>query len=205
MLEVDRKTVRKIIASKERGEPEVHRKEHLSQFDPYKEYILTKMEKGLTIKRIYEDLVREYEITGTYSGVRHYVQKHRPPKQAVYMVMHSLPGEEAQVDFGYIGKLNVGGKVRKAWVFVMILSYSRYMYAKIVLEQSVKTFIKCHIEAFEYFKGVPQIVKIDNLKAAVIEADFYEPLIQRTYAEFAKHTDSYRSHAEYIHQRTKAR
>jgi len=187
MLDVDRKTVRKIITSKERGEPEVPRKEHLSQFDPYKDYILAKMEKGLTIKRIYQDLVREHEISGTYSGVRHYVQKHRPPKQDVFMVMHCLPGEEAQVDFGYIGKLNVGGKARKAWVFLMILSYSRYMYAKIVLDQNVKTFINCHISAFRYFKGVPQIVKVDNLKAAVIEADFYEPLMQRTYAEFASH------------------
>jgi len=187
MLDVDRKTVRKVITSKERGEPEIPRKEHLSQFDPYKDYILSKMEKGLTIKRIYQDLVREHEITGTYSGVRHYVQKHRPPKQDVFMVMHSLPGEEAQVDFGYIGKLNVGGKLRKAWVFIMILSYSRYMYAKIVLDQNVKTFIGCHINAFQYFRGVPQIVKIDNLKAAVIEADFYEPLMQRTYAEFATH------------------
>jgi transposase len=187
MLEVDRKTVRKIITSKERGEPEVPRKEYQSQFDPYKDYILAKMDKGLTIKRIYQDLVREHDITGTYSGVRHYVQKHRPPKQDVFMVMHSLPGEEAQVDFGYIGTLKVGGKTRKAWVFIMILSYSRYMYAKIVLDQSVKTFISCHINAFRYFRGVPQIVKIDNLKAAVIEADFYEPLIQRTYAEFASH------------------
>jgi len=186
-MEVDRKTVRKVITSKEKGEPEVPHKEYASQFDPYKDYILAKMEKGLTIKRIYQDLVREHEITGTYSGVRHYVQKHRPPKQDIYMVMHCMPGEEAQVDFGYIGKLNVGGKPRKAWVFIMILSYSRYMYAQIVLDQNVKTFIGCHISAFRYFKGVPQIVKIDNLKAAVIEADFYEPLLQRTYAEFAGH------------------
>jgi len=187
MLEIDRKTIRKIIVSKENGEIDVPRKEYPSQFDPYKDYIIAKIEKGLTIKRIYQDLLREYGIAGTYSGVRHYVQKHRPPKQDVYMVMQCLPGEEAQVDFGYIGTINIDGKARKAWVFIMILSYSRYMYAKIVLDQSVKTFIRCHIDAFQYFKGVPKIIKIDNLKAAVIAADFYEPLIQRTYAEFATH------------------
>ena len=187
MLEIDRKTIRKIIVSKENGETELPRKEYPSQFDPHKEYILAKVEKGLSLKRIHQDLVREYGITGTYSGVKHYVQKHRPPKQDAYMVMHCLPGEEAQVDFGYIGKLNVGGRERKAWVFVMLLCFSRYMYAKIVLDQSVKTFIWCHIDAFKYFGGVPKVVKIDNLKAAIIEADFYEPLMQRTYAEFAKH------------------
>lgn len=187
MLDIDRKTVRKVIQSQENGHEEVLRKEYASQFDPYKDYILAKMEKGLTIKRIYEDLSRDYGIIGTYSGVRHYVQKHRTPKQDVFMVLHSLPGEEAQVDFGYIGTLNVGGKRKKAWVFIMVLSYSRYMFVKITLDQSVKTFIMCHTEAFRYFNGVPKVVKIDNLKAAVITADFYEPLMQRTYAEFAKH------------------
>jgi len=187
MLHVDRKTIRKVIKSKENGDMEIPQKEYASQFDPYKDYILAKMEKGLTIKRIYQDLIREYGISGTYSGVRHYVQKHRPPKQDVFMVLHSLPGEEAQVDFGFIGRLNAGGKPRKAWVFIMTLSYSRYMYAKITLDQNVKTFIACHAGAFQYFKGVPQIIKIDNLKAGIIEADFYEPLVQRTYAEFSKH------------------
>lgn len=187
MLNIDRKTVRNVIKSRENGCEEVPRKEYFSQFDPYENYILAKMEKGLTIKRIYQDLVRDHGITGTYSGVRHYVQRHRPPKQDVFMVLHSLPGEEAQVDFGFIGTLNVGGKARKAWIFIMVLSYSRYMYAKITLDQSVKTFIMCHISAFQYFGGVPKVVKIDNLKAAVIEADFYEPLMQRTYAEFARH------------------
>lgn len=187
ILDIDRKTVRKVIGSQEGGYAEVPRKEYLSQFDPYKDYILAKMEKGLTTKRIYQDLVRDYEIAGTYSGVRHYVQKHRPPKQDVFMVLHSLPGEEAQVDFGSIGTLNVGGKIRKAWIFIMVLSYSRYMYVKITLDQSVRTFIMCHASAFRYFRGVPKIIKIDNLKAGVTEADFYEPLMQRTYAEFAKH------------------
>ena len=187
MLKIDRKTIRKSIKSGENGYAEIPRKEYRSQFDPYKDYILAKMEKGLTIKRIYQDLIRDYDIAGTYSGVRHYVQKHRPLKQEVFMVLHSLPGEEAQVDFGYIGKLNIDGKMRKAWIFIMILSYSRYMYAKIVTNQNVKTFIGCHTGAFRYFKGVPKIIKVDNLKAAIIEADFYEPLVQRTYAEFAKH------------------
>jgi transposase len=103
------------------------------------------------------------------------------------MVIETLPGEEAQVDFGYIGTLNIGSKRKKAWVFVMTLSYSRYMYAKIVFDQTVKTFIKCHVESFRYFGGVPETIKIDNLKAGVIEANFYEPIIQRTYAAFAAH------------------
>jgi len=72
-------------------------------------------------------------------------------------------------------------------VFVMTLSYSRYMYAEISFDQSVKSFIRAHVNAFKYFGGVPRLLKIDNLKAGIVEADFYEPLAQRTYAEFASH------------------
>ncbi|WP_147589586.1 IS21 family transposase [Clostridium paraputrificum] len=94
-------------------------------------------------------------------------------------------GEEAQVDFGYIGTLNIKGHRKEAWIFVMTLSYSRYMYVEIVLDQKVQTFIDCHKRAFKYFNGTPEMVKIDNLKTAILEADFYEPTIQKDYASFA--------------------
>lgn len=107
------------------------------------------------------------------------------------MVLTALPGEEAQVDYGYIGTIKVNGKPKKAWVFIMVLSYSRYMHASIEFDQSVKSFIQAHVDAFRFFGGVPETVKIDNLKAAVVEADFYEPVLQRTYAAFAAHYGFY--------------
>lgn len=61
------------------------------------------------------------------------------------------------------------------------------MYVAVTLDQSVQTFNRCHTEALRYFGGVPQTVKIDNLKAAIVEADFYESTVQRTYAAFAGH------------------
>ena len=76
------------------------------------------------------------------------------------MVIETLPGEEAQVDFGYIGTLSIGGKRKKAWVFVMTLSYSRYMYVKIVFDQTVKTFIKCHVESFRFLAVFPRRSKL---------------------------------------------
>ena len=69
----------------------------------------------------------------------------------------------------------------------MRLCFSRLDYYEIVFDQTVATFIKCHINAFEYFGGVPEVVKIDNLKSAIIEANFYEPIYQRQYLQFAKH------------------
>ena len=72
-------------------------------------------------------------------------------------------------------------------MFAMILSHSRYAYFEMVTDQTVETFIKCHINAFEYFGGVPAMVKIDNLKSGVLEASFYEPVLQKEYNDFLKH------------------
>jgi len=189
MLHIDRKTVRKVLKTPEDcHEAEISGKGVWpSILDKHLEYISAQLAKGISITRIHQGLSTDYGVSCGYTTVRDYVSKLKKSQQKAYMVLHSLPGEEAQVDFGYIGTINVNGAPRKAWVFVMSLSYSRYMYAQITLSQSVRDFILCHISAFRYFGGVPQSVKIDNLKAAIVEADFYEPTVQRTYAAFAKH------------------
>lgn len=61
------------------------------------------------------------------------------------------------------------------------------MFVQIVFDQTVMTFIDCHKKALKYFGGVPKSIKIDNLKSAVLEADFYEPIFQKTYASFANY------------------
>ena len=186
ILGIDRKTVRNVL-NKPEDEP-IEKKPHPSIYDPYREYIEKKLSMGLTAKRIFQDIKTDFpEIEGKYSSLRDYVRKIRGIKQKAYMVLNCMPGEEPQVDFGYIGTLKINGKYKKAWVFIMVLGFSRYMFAQIVFEQSVKTFIQCHINALRYFSGVPQIVKIDNLKAGVIDTNFYEPVIQRAYAAFAAH------------------
>jgi len=194
MLGIDRKTVRKVLKeaegkadgqTAETQEPEP--KGWPSMLDEYREYIGIQVSKELSITRIHQDLQKEFGVECGYTTLRDFIAKMKKATPHPYMALHSLPGEEAQVDFGYIGTINVGGHAKKAWVFVMSLSYSRYMYVQITLDQSVKTFIRCHVNGFSYFGGVPQTVKIDNLKAAIVEADFYEPTVQRTYAEFARH------------------
>jgi transposase len=184
---VDRKTVQRVIKRYESGKEVKVNKPHSSFWDEYRDTIETALAKDLSIVRIYQDLSNSSEITVGYTSLRDYVKKAFPERKDAYMVLHAEPGEEAQIDYGYIGTIVVEGKRRKAWVFVMTLSHSRYMYAEISFSQSVESFIKSHINAFRYFNGVPRLAKVDNLKAAIVEADFYEPLTQRTYAEFASH------------------
>jgi transposase len=103
-------------------------------------------------------------------------------------------GEEAQVDFGYVGKLYdaTRGVMRKAWVFVMTLSCSRKFVARIVFDQTVETWVRAHIECFQELGGVPRRIVPDNLKAAVIRAAFGidgETTLNRTYRELARAYD----------------
>ena len=187
MLEIDRKTVRKVLKELDENGV-VERKKRKSILDPFKEFINIQVAKNLSAKRIFQDMKRDLGYEGSYDTVKRYVAQIKKSQPKAYMVLNSLPGEEAQVDFGYIGTIKLkNGKRKKAWIFIMELSYSRYMYVEIVFNQSVVTFLDCHKKAFKYFGGVPKTVKIDNLKAAILEADFYEPTIQRNYAAFAAH------------------
>jgi len=68
----------------------------------------------------------EFSYEGSYSTVRDFVRKLKPTIHQAYMVLHYLPGEEARVDFGYIGTIPVDRKLKKAWVFVHIIEFINF-------------------------------------------------------------------------------
>lgn len=152
----------------------------------HEETIINLLEKNISIVRIHEEL-RSAGLDVGYTTVRDKVRAINF-KHDVCVRFHTKPGEEVQVDFGYVGlQMDHENKRRKAWVFNMRLSYSRLDYFEIVFDQTVRTFIEAHINAFKYFGGVPKVVKIDNLKAAILEANFYQDVHQKEYEEFSKH------------------
>lgn len=179
----DWKTIDKVIRAIKKGKfPE--KVPHPSKLDNYKEQILEYLDSGLSGIRIHE-MLQSSGCSLSYSSIKVYI-KALKGKEDICIRFHSLPGEEAQVDFGYVGRLpDANGKIRKAWVFNMRLSYSRLDFYKVVYDQKVATFINCHIEAFNYFGGIPAVVKIDNLKAAILEANFYQPVYQSLYKQCA--------------------
>ena len=182
----DWKTVDKVINLYKSGQDKPIKKPHPSILDDYKEFILENLEKDLSGRRIHEALLSR-GVKVSYSNVRHYLSKIRA-KTDICIRFVTKPGEEAQVDFGYAGlQFDSKGKRRKAWVFNMRLSYSRFDYYEVVYDQSVETFINCHMNAFTFFGGVPRYIKIDNLKAAVLNANFYEPVFQTLYKSFAEY------------------
>ncbi|MBU4257517.1 IS21 family transposase [Patescibacteria group bacterium] len=183
----DWKTVDKIVKLIESGGKYPERKPHPRILDPYREKILEWLEKdGLNGLKTFERLRSEGMKIG-YTTVKTYLADIKK-RDEIFMRIETLPGEEAQVDFGYVGlTLDNNGKKRKTWIFNMRLSCSRLDYYQKAYDQRVETFIECHINAFKYFGGVPEYVRIDNLKAAILEANFYEPIYQGLYSNFASH------------------
>jgi transposase len=145
----------------------------------------------ITIKSLWRRLGRNNGIKASYSAFKRYVRHTFPEsRRGVTIVMpQGTPGDAAQVDFGYVGLMLdvLSGRLRKTWAFVLTLTYSRHMFVRFVFGQDKVVWSQCHAEAWEYFGGVVERVLVDNLKAGVVKPDLYDPTINRTYAECARH------------------
>lgn len=187
LTRIDRKTVRKIVNRYvESGTESPVPYERSSALDSWHEQIIELLEKNLSYIRIFEELkIQGY--TNSYGSLTRYIKKYKIQNNSCIR-FHTLAGEEAQVDFGDIGlQYNAQGRRVKAYVFNMRLSYSRLDYYEVVFDQSCKTWIQCHINAFNYFAGSPKVIKLDNLKAGVVDSNFYEPVYQKEYKRLADH------------------
>ena len=79
------------------------------------------------------------------------------------------------------------GEARQAEVFVAVLGASSYTYAEAVWSQSLPDWISAHVNALAFFGGVPRQIVCDNLRSGITRACFYEPLVNRSYADMARH------------------
>ncbi len=160
-----------------------------SSVAPYQAIVEDLRQRGVEIQAIYQRLRDEHGYPGSYPSVWRFVRALEPQTPAATVRVEVQPGEEAQVDFGYAGRMYdpAQGKVRKAWAFVMTLSWSRHQFVAFVCDQSLVTWLELHRQAFEFFQGVPQRIVLDNLKAAIIKASVDDPQVQRAYRECAEH------------------
>lgn len=160
-----------------------------SQCEPLAEAIAAKAEVGLSAQRIFQDLVLEHGFSDSYESVKRYVRKLRQSQPRRICRMECEPGEEMQVDFGLGVPIHEseGARPRKCWVFRAVLSYSRKGYSEAVWSQDSETFLRCLENALRYFGGVPTVLNLDNLKAAVTKADWYDPEIHPKLADFCRH------------------
>ncbi len=139
--------------------------------DPYRDFIQETLETypKLPASRLFE-MVRERGYPGGPDHFRTIVAQYRPKKSAEAFVRRkTMPGEEAQVDWGHFGVLDVPGGTRPLYAFVMVLSHSRHVFLRFSLDMKGSTFLHAHQLGFEDFGGVPRVLLYDNLKSVVLE------------------------------------
>ncbi len=147
--------------------------------------------KGVTLQLLYEEYRRDnpngYKRSQFYGLYRNYAKKLNP-----VMRFNHKAGDKMFEDFSgdkpYYINPKTGDKV-EAELFVSVLGASSYTFACAVANQKVENFIKSNIEAFKYYGGCPQSIVLDNLKSGVKSACYYDPEINRTFADMAAHYD----------------
>ncbi len=142
-----------------------------SKLDPYLGFVRETLERWPRLRstRLHE-MLRSRGYTGSAIMVRRLVARLRPsPPAEAYLRLTTLPGEQAQADWGHFGKVKIGRGERPLSCFVMVLSWSRAVHAVFTLDQTLETFLRGHVEAFEALGGVARVVLYDNLKSAVLE------------------------------------
>jgi len=101
-----------------------------------------------------------------------------------------LAGEKLFVDFaGRTGAVVDAktGEIIPVQIFVAVLGASSFTYAEAVWSQKLPDWIAAHVRAFAYFGGAARQTVSDNLKAGITKASFHEPMVNRTYADMARH------------------
>ena len=154
----------------------------VSKAEPYRELIERMLrEQGCTGQVIFERLRENHNFDGSYWSIIRFIRRLEEKEPEAFIRMETAPGKQAQVDFGYAGKMfdPLIKKLRRAWGFMMTLSCSRHQFAKFVFDQKVETWLSLHREAFEFFGGVPKEIVLDNLKAAIVKAALYEPHVTK--------------------------
>jgi len=162
--------------------------QNTSSVEPYREVVVRLRKEGVEVAATYERL-KERGYLGSYSSVYRFVRNLEPRTPEVTVRVETAPGEEAQVDFGYAGRMvdPETGEERKAWAFVMTLSWSRHQYVQFVFDQKAETWLHLHRNALTFFGGVPKRIVIDNLKAGIARCCWAEPQAQQSYRECAQH------------------
>jgi transposase len=184
--------VRDVLARAEENRPPSARagRPRPSQLDPHRVYVRTLLERhpGLPARQVWRLLKSERAFQGGETIVKRCVADLRPTQARAYFSLTFAPGESAQADWGACKAIDVAGTVRRVSFFVMVLAYSRLLYAELFLAEAMEHWLAAHRRAFEFFGGVPANVRVDRCRTAVCGLDGSgKPIITPGYQAFARH------------------
>lgn len=163
-----------------------------AQIAPFHEQIV----EGLKANRpstVWQRLHDEQHLPGSLPTFYRYLNHTSPegyrPTAITVLRDDPPPGEEAQIDFGYLGSWLDSHSERRLrlWAFLLILTHSRHMFLRVIPRLDHLSWLECHVAAFAFLGGVPHRLVIDNLTSGVLKPDLYDPAMNRGYQELADH------------------
>ncbi len=144
-----------------------------SKVDPFVPFIVATLHKypRLSAARLFQ-MVRERGYDGRPDHFRTLVARYRPARPAeAYLRLRTLPGEQAQVDWGHFGHIQIGRARRPLIAFVVVLAYSRAIFVRFFPGLHLAFFLAGHQLAFRALQGVPRTCLYDNLKSVVLDRE----------------------------------
>jgi len=184
--------VKELTSPEKMGRPK-EKQEILEPFTQEIKELVNSTTNKLKPKSAFEVICLRHDLTGkvSYSSFKRFIRKNRIIDSNLKYTCHieNEPGSQLQVDYYRAGLLNdpITGKRKNVYGFIGTLSYSRHKYIEFVYSQNQMSFVQSHINMFNFFRGLPVTIKLDNLKSGVIKPDLYDPKINRAYAEMAEH------------------
>jgi len=160
-----------------------------SKADPFLPFIRQTLEEypDLRASRLHA-MVCERGYDGGPDHFRAIVARHRPRKAAeAFLRLSTLPGDQGQVDWGHFGHTLIDGARRPLVAFVLVVSWSRWMFLRFGVDQRMGSFLGHHAAAFEALGGVPRVLLYDNLKSAVTQRIGDAIVFNDTLLAFAAH------------------
>ncbi len=187
-LGIHRQTVRRYVSDSKCTKAHTGKTGPSSQCELHRDRIQEAYQSGLSIERIHQDLTIHHGFTGSYYSVRRFVKTLKIDEPERFYRMECEPGQEAQIDYGTLYlPIAENQRLKKVHVLLVTLSHSRKSYVEAVLRQNTESFLRSLENALRHFGGAPQRLCPDNLKAAVIQADWYEPELNPKLRSFAEH------------------
>jgi len=186
MTGINRRTISKYL--REGALPTYRKINRTSKLEPYYPLIEGWLkEQAFQATRIHELLIAE-GFDGAYHTVRRYVKqiKEQRDRQA-YIRFETMPGQQAQVDFGDFQISCADGSKITIYAFVMALGFSRHMYVEFIDRCTLPNFLACHQHAFGFFGGIPAEILYDNMKNVVINRHGSNVQWNTSFEAFALH------------------
>jgi transposase len=130
-----------------------------STLDPYMKFVRMTLEQHPRFRatRLLQ-MIQQRGYAGTIWPLRRFVHRTRPvSSHEAFFQLSTLPGEQGQVDWGSFGSISIGNTRRSLSCFVMVLSWSRAIFARFVLDQTLESFLRCRLRRVRGRSSLPSV------------------------------------------------